>query len=229
MKHGNEGTVGESDPADDGLRDRRRLLKAATGIALAALAGACTPVFPGMGPPPRLFVLTPKSVFPDSLETVDWQLVVEPPRAPAGLTTTRIALQREAVELEYYARANWADLAPDMVQTLVLESFENSGRIVAVGRESLGLRADYVLKLELREFQSEYTSGDLPDAHVRLTAKLVKMPQRTIIASESFEASVGAQADRIEDIVAAFDEALGKTLKNLVVWTLQTGQASWRA
>jgi len=210
-------------------QDRRRLLKTSTLLALGTLTSACAGVLPGAGPPPRLFRLTPKNTFPDGLETVGWQLVIEPPLAPAGLATTRIALHRATVELEYYARANWADLAPAMIQTLIVESFENSGKIVAVGRDSLGLRADFVLKMELREFQSEYSASAPPNAHVRLNAKLVKMPQRTIIGSESFEAKVAASADRIEDIVGAFDEALGKSLKGLVVWTLQTGQSRWRA
>ncbi len=206
-------------------QDRRRVLKTAVLLGFATLASGCTGVLPGAGPPPRLFRLTPKSTFPGDLEPVDWQLVIETPLAPAGLDTTRIALQRASVELEYYARANWTDVAPTMIQTLVVESFENSGKIVAVGRESLGLRADFVLKLELREFQSDYSGGLVPDAHVRLNAKLVKMPQRTIVGSQSFEAKVSATADRIEDIVAAFDNALGKSLKELVLWTLQTGQS----
>ncbi|MFT5181178.1 MAG: cholesterol transport system auxiliary component [Alphaproteobacteria bacterium] len=210
-------------------QDRRRLLKTATLLAFGALTGGCAGMLPNTGPPPRLFRLSPKSTFPSDLETVGWQLVIEPPLAPAGLDTTRIALHRAAVELEYYARANWTDLAPAMIQTLVVESFENSGKIVAVGRESLGLRADFVLKLELREFQSEYDDNGIPAAHVRLNAKLVQMPQRTIIGSDSFEAKIGASADRIEDIVAAFDDALGKTLKDLVVWVLQTGQSRRRA
>ena len=211
------------------IQDRRRLLKTMTLVAFATLTSACAGVLPGTGPPPRLFRLSPKNTFPDGLPTVAWQLVIEPPLAPAGLDTTRIALHRAAIELEYYARANWTDLAPAMIQTLVVESFENSGKIVAVGRESLGLRADFVLKMELREFQSEYTTNERPNAHVRLNAKMVKMPQRTIIGSESFEARVGANADRIEDIVGAFDKALGKALKDLVVWTLQTGQSARRA
>lgn len=219
--------LAERSPAP--TQHRRGMLKNAGLLAAAALASACTNVLPGAGPPPRLFQLTPKSTFPDDTAPVDWQLVIEPPLAAAGLDTTRIALHRAAVELEYYARANWIDLAPAMIQTLVVESFENSGKIVAVGRESLGLRADYVLKLELREFQSEYDGGEIPNAHVRLNAKLVQMPQRTIIGSQSFTSKVRARADRIEDIVAAFDEALGKALKDLVLWTLHTGQASRRA
>lgn len=229
MRRGSKMSAGEIAKPIGSVQDRRRLMKAVTALAFTALTGACANVLPGVGPPPRLFRLSPKSTFPEGLATVDWQLVVEPPLAPAGLATTRIALHRAAVELEYYARANWTDLAPAMIQTLVVESFENSNRIVAVGRESLGLRADFVLKMELREFQSEYPDSGPPNAHVRLNAKLVKMPQRTIIGSESFEAKVAASADRIEDIIGAFDEALGKSLKELVVWTLQTGQSRWRA
>ena len=210
-------------------QNRRRLLKSMSALAFGTLVSACSSILPNTGPPPRLFRLSPKSTFPGGMKTVDWQLVIETPLAPAGLNTTRIALHRAAVELEYYARANWTDLAPAMIQTLVVESFENSGKIVAVGRESLGLRADFILKLELREFQAEYAAEGLANAHVRLTAKIVKMPQRTIIGSESFEAKVSAKADRIEDIVAAFDEALGKSLKDLVVWTLATGQSARRA
>ena len=43
-----------------------------------------------------------------------------------------------------------------MVQTLMVESFDNFRCVVSVGRDTIGLRADYVLKSELREFQAEY-------------------------------------------------------------------------
>ena len=201
---------------------RRRLLGALAVLPLAGVTAACTGALPGQGPPPRLFRLTPKSTFGAELPIARWQLVIEVPIAPAGLDTTRIALHRNATELLHYARANWTDRAPTMAQTLIVESFENSGKIVAVGRESLGLRADYVLKTELREFQSEY-AGKQPTAHVEINAKLVQMPRRAIVAAKRFNARVPAGADRIEDIVAAFDVALGKVLKDLVSWTLIAG------
>ena len=62
-------------------------------------------------------------------------------------------------QIEYYARSGWADRAPLMVQTLMIESFENSKKIVSVGRESIGLRADFILKTELRELQAVYYNG----------------------------------------------------------------------
>jgi len=205
---------------------RRDVLRGAGALSATALLAACGLDLPGQGPPPRLFRLSPKSTFAQELPRVDWQLVIEEPLAPTGLNTTRIPLHRRAVELEYYARANWTDRAPAMVHTLVVESFENSAKIVAVGRESLGLRADFVLKLELREFQAEYNDAGQPSAHVRINAKLVKMPQRAIVGSERFEASVPASSDTMDAIIEAFDDALGAALKRLVGWTLQTGQAN---
>ena len=59
---------------------------------------------------------------------------------------------------------------------MLIESFENSGKIVAVGRESAGLRSDFVLRTELREFQAEYFEPGPPKMRVRRSAKLAEMP-----------------------------------------------------
>lgn len=215
--------------ATDGA-PRRVFLRGLGALSLTTALAGCGvgELLPGQGPPPRLFRLSPKSTFDTELPNVDWQLVIEEPISPTGLSTTRIPLQRRAVELEYYARANWTDRAPAMVHTLAVESFENSERIVAVGRESLGLRSDFVLKLDLREFQTEYSGNGPPEAHVRLNAKLVQMPQRTIIGSQRFARRIPAKADTLDEIVMAFDDALGKVLKELVTWTLRTGQDARR-
>jgi cholesterol transport system auxiliary component len=175
--------------------------------------------------PPNLYRLTPKSTFGDDLTPVNWQLVVDIPVAPAGINSQRIALMRTPIQVEYYANANWTDRAPLMLQGLIVESFENSGMITSVGRQSVGLRSDFVLLVEMREFQMEYfESGAAPNAHVRINCKLVEMPGRFIIANSSFEAVEPATADTMLAIVDAMDVALGKVLKGIVRWTLTTGQ-----
>ena len=137
----------------------------------------------------------------------------------------RIALTRNLIQVEYYANSNWTDRAPLMVQGLIVESFENSGMITSVGRQSVGLRSDFVLLVEVREFQMEYGGGGPPNAHVRINCKLVEMPDRLIVANASFESIEPAAADSILPIVEAMDEALGKVLKSIVRWTLTVGEA----
>jgi cholesterol transport system auxiliary component len=216
-----------------------------TVIAAALIGlGACSSIIPGADrDPPKLYDLSPKSTFAKNLPRARWQLVVEPPIAAAGLSSARIALKRHLLRLEYYAQAAWTDTTPTMIQTLIIESFENSGRIVSVGRTSAGLRSDYVLQTSLREFQAEYSNKGLakkamdksenknaagPTVRVSINAKLVKMPDRTIIASRTFDHVVIANSNGMEEIVAAFDDALGKALKRIVQWTLLRGDRNWR-
>lgn len=209
-----------------GPHGRRRVLRAALALAFASALGSCDIPIPGQGPPPELYRLTPKSTFREDLPTVTWQLLLERPLTNASIDTTRIGLRRTPTSVEYYARANWSDRAPQMMQTLMIESFENSGRILAIGRDSVALRADFVLKTDLREFQAEYLEGPNPKARVTIIAKLVQMPRRVIVGSKKFEAVIPAESDTMVAIIYAFDAALGKILKRLVEWTLLTGEAS---
>ena len=188
---------------------------------LAALAG-CS-ILPKVQDPTTLYTLTPKNTFPPDLPNVNWQLVVELPTAAAGIDSSRIALSHDPFTLEYYAKAAWTDNAPGMVQTLLIESFERTGKIVAVGPESAGLRPDYILKTDLREFQDNYRNGDpLPTVSVRVSAKLVAMPQRRIVRAIDTDKSVKATGPKFEDVLTAFDDALGHVLKEIVVYTLTT-------
>lgn len=219
------------------IRMARRKVRGASAVAalMLALVAGCGVQLPGTGERAQLYVLTPKSTYPADLPKVDWQLLVEKTVSPAGLDTPRIAVAYSPIELDYFARSNWTDRAPEMVLRLLVESFENSGKIIAVGRDSVGLRSNLVLKTELREFQAEYErgtassqngasgSGKAPKIRVRIAAKLVKMPQRVIVASATFEHVVPAERNNMEAIVGAFDEALGKVLKHIVVWTLTEG------
>lgn len=216
---------------------RSRLFFLAFLVALGAITAGCVELPGSKTKAPRLYVLTPKSTFDKKLPVVQWQLLVDTPVAPAGLSTARIAMQDSPYELRYFQHANWTDFAPQMVQALVIESFENSNRIVSVGREQIGMRSDFQLKSELREFQAEYGRRMPPDtttlgpkepppwARVRINVKLVKMPQREIVATQTFERRVRARANKMADIIEAFDTALGKVLKSMVSWTLKSGVA----
>ena len=122
-----------------------------------------------------------------------------------------------------------------MVQTLMVESFENSKKIVGVRRKHIGLRSEFVLKNELREFQSEYTqrlaqdvstysgASAPPVIRVQINTKPLKMPRREIVASQTFERKIKAECNSIQAIIGTFDRSIRKVLKSIVVWTLKTG------
>jgi len=169
-----------------------------------------------------LYTVTPKSTFDPDLPSVYWQLAVEAPVAAANLNTGRIAIAMTPTSTDYYAKVAWTDRAPLMVQTRIVDSFENTRKIVAVSRESIALRANYVLQPDLRNFEAMYFYGQPPIVKVRIIAKLVRMPDRQIIGVATFERCVRARADKVPKVVEAFDQALGSVIKRLVSWTLRT-------
>ena len=196
---------------------------AVCAVAVIALTGCqALSAIDSAAEPTDLYTATPKSTFDLDLPNVYWQLAVEVPVSAASLNTGRIAIQMSPTSTDYYAKVAWTDRAPLMVQTRIVDSFENTRKIVAVARESIALRANYVLQPDLRNFEAMYFYGQPPIVKVRIIAKLVRMPDRQIIGVASFERCVRARSDKVPKVVDAFDQALGSVIKRLVSWTLRT-------
>jgi cholesterol transport system auxiliary component len=187
-------------------------------VPVLALAG-CASLFVAT-PPGHLYRLSADGAYPATLPRVTAQLLVDLPQAPAGIDTTRIALTRAPFSLDYYADSEWADRVSALVQTALLASFENSKAITAIDRESIGLRADFILKTEIRHFEAMGDGSAPPTVWVAMTARLVAMPQREIIAQASFERRVPATASEVPAVVAAFNTAADAVIKDIVVWTV---------
>ncbi|HEV2676964.1 MAG TPA: ABC-type transport auxiliary lipoprotein family protein [Aliidongia sp.] len=204
------------------IKHASRALLLGLALGLAGCSAALTST------PPSLYVLQPKTTYDTNLPVVSYQLVVTVPDAPQSLDTARIALARSPTTIDYFASSAWTDRAPVMVQDLLVESFENTRKIVSVGRDTSGLRADYVLLTDLRDFEARYYEGTNkpPQVRVRLTAKLIKMPEREIIGGLDAVKLSDAEHNDIDSIVAAFGEATGNAMKMIVQWTLRTAPAT---
>ncbi|HEY6432518.1 MAG TPA: ABC-type transport auxiliary lipoprotein family protein [Acetobacteraceae bacterium] len=178
-----------------------------------------------MFPPsaPQLYTLTPRIGNTRSGPLVHDQLVVVVPVAPESLDTERIALTRDGILLDYFAGSAWTDRAPAMLQGLLVDALQNSGRIVAVGRGSSDISPDYLLETELRDFEARYTGPDEqpPTIVVRVVGQLIKASDRKVIASVLATAQVRAAHNDLGSVVGAFDTAVGDVLTQIVNTTLQ--------
>jgi cholesterol transport system auxiliary component len=194
----------------------RRFVPSVIVLALAGCSGLL-----GGSAPAHLYRVTPKSTYPANLPHRPVQILVDVPLAPAGLDTSRISLSRSAVSIDYFADSEWTDRAPLLVQTALVESFENSGTINAIERESVGLRADFILRTEIRHFEAVYESPNgPPEVWAAINVRLVNPSNRDIVAQSSFERRQQASTNEVPSIIEAFDEALGGVMKDIVVWTV---------
>ncbi len=201
----------------DRLLARRRLIGAASYLLPL---GGCSVLFPPSAP--QLYTLTPRIGNTRSGPLVHDQLVVVVPVAPESLDTERIALTRNGIVLDYFAGSAWTDRAPALLQGLMVDALQNSGRIVAVGRGSSDLNPDYLLETELRDFEARYAGAGVPPTIVvRMVTQLIKASDRKAIASVLATAQVPAARNDLGSIVDAFDAAVGDVLTQIVNATLQ--------
>jgi cholesterol transport system auxiliary component len=163
---------------------------------------------------------------PTDAPRVHWQLVIDRPLSDPALDSPRIAVRPRANELQSYAGARWTAAAPDLVETALLRRFQDSDRIVAVGRGRDALRADYLLQLDLRAFESVYDSeNETPHAHIALYATVLDAGSRNVVAGRLFEHDAAASDKALPAVVDAFGAALSALSVEVVDWTLASGEA----
>jgi cholesterol transport system auxiliary component len=195
-----------------------RIMRRLVLLGVPALA-ACSSLLPQPAPPPPLYRLNPATQFTAPGPLVPVQLVVDPPLAQAALDTTRVALTRSPTTLDYFADAAWTDHLSAMVQALLVASLDNAHRLAAVGPQSGDLRADVALVTNLRHFEAVYSGKGAPKWHIEISAKLVAMPGRTLIAGRDFSTETPASANAMPAIIDAADAAWRRVAAEIADWT----------
>jgi cholesterol transport system auxiliary component len=137
------------------------------------------------------------------------------PQVSAGLASDRIVVLHSGERLDYYSAARWAAPTPAMLQMLVIDTLRASNRFAMVETDAGPFPAEYLLSMELRHFEAEYTGSAPPTVHVTLDANLGRRGRRDAIVGCSADSQVKAESDRMQAVVAAFEQATGQALAQL--------------
>ena len=197
------------------------IARSLAAFVLLVLTG-CGGILPQPSPPPLLYRLTPASQFSAPARVVPLQLAVDAPSAEAALDTTRIALTRSPTTLDYFADAAWTDRLSSILQAELIVSFDKADRLAAVAPQGGALRADVMLVSTLDHFEAVYDEKGAPTWRIELMAKLVRLPERTLIAERAFSAEVPARQNAVPAIVQAANAAWQRVASDIVDWTATT-------
>ena len=184
-------------------------------FACALLAG-CALVQPPK-PAPETYDLTAPSSF-GQIGSSRAQLLIANPSSVAVLDTERIVLRPDPVVVTYLKGAQWTDKLPRLVQIRIVEAFENTGRIRAVGRPGEGLLIDYQLVLDIRRFEADTATGL---AVVEISAKLLNDRNGRVVATQLVGGQASLAGSGKDEIVLALDAASQAAMERIVTWTLR--------
>jgi cholesterol transport system auxiliary component len=169
----------------------------------------------------QFYTVNALKTYPQTHEAVDATIVIQNAAISKGLEGNKIMLMHSPQRLDYFAMARWSAPLSTMVQTSLVESFENSEVLERVSGERAGIKPDYSLLLEVQDFQAEYQEmNEAPIIHIKLVAKLVDYPQRNLRASFTAQTYQQAQENELGDIMQAFDQAFAGAQALLIEETL---------
>jgi ABC-type uncharacterized transport system auxiliary subunit len=150
-------------------------------------------------------------------------LRVATPLANPGLDSARIMLVQADHRMNFYAGSRWPGTAPEVIGALAVETLRTSGEWNWVQDSASAFPADYLLHITLRRFEADYSAGGgAPQVQVVLDCTLGRREGREVIASFVAQGAATAAADRMSEVVAAFEQATRAALQSL---SQQAGEA----
>ena len=187
----------------------RSLAALAVAAALSGLLAGC-----GSGAAPATYDL---AALPGSGRPlgVGRSVVVAEPVTLQTFDGDRIIVKDASGGVSFLGGGQWSDRLPRLVQTRMIQSFENAGRLRSVSRPGDRVTADYNLISEIRSFEVSAGTGE---AVVALSAKLVSESTNRVAAARIFEARVRVSAVDAPNAARGLDEALSGVLGQMARW-----------
>jgi cholesterol transport system auxiliary component len=183
--------------------------------AAALLLAVCLPLAAcGGGPTPTTYDLSAPRDF--GRTGGGPPMVVAEPTTVQTLDSDRVIVKDSSGALSFLGGAQWADQVPKLVQTRLVQTFENGGRLASVSRPGERIVPDLQLNTDIRSFNIDAASGS---AVVEITAKLVGDKTGRIQRARLFSARVPAGAVDGGAAAQALDKALSQVLIQIVRWT----------
>ncbi len=172
-------------------------------------------------------IITPQvHVAPDpAWPKVAWQLAVARPNANDMLDSRRMAVIPSPGQIQVYKGVSWDDTVPNVLQDAVVNAFEDSGKILGVAHQTSGLRTDFALQLDIRDYQAVYRDAATPpEVTLVINAKLIDYTTTRAVASRTFRQTVPASGTAVPAVAQAFDTALSAFAHDVVGWSLSSGE-----
>jgi len=190
-------------------------------LLLALAVSGCSGLLRSDAKPVQVYTLSAGAVSSgggaDPTSGLNASLRVAHPLAAPGLDTAQIVLLEPDHRMDVYAASAWAADAPALIESLASQTLRSSGEWSSVEDAESPFPADYLLQISIRHFEADYGDGSdaPPTVHVTLDCTVGAEDARSIDASFAASGSAVASANRLSEVVAAFQQATDLALRSM--------------
>jgi cholesterol transport system auxiliary component len=141
-------------------------------------------------------------------------LAITEPAAPAPADSDRIVVRTGPSAVAVVKGAQWAERLPRLLQTRLIQTFENAKLLKSVSRPGDGATPDHALAWDVRRF--EVDAGDNM-ARVEVSVRLLDTSGK-IVAAQIFSSEAPGEAGEGNMAAQALDAASNNVLRQIVAW-----------
>lgn len=155
---------------------------------------------------------------------------LEAPVGTVGVFRTNAVFQRESAgdrlltithgKAAYVADTRWVAPAASLWDEAVVAAFDADPGHVRIVSRGEPTPAAYILRLDVRNFETHYDQGEKAPPQVVVRARALMVPSKGGAPAEKlFEKRVRASDNRVGAIIPAYDKAVADILSEIVAWT----------
>ncbi|NQY42273.1 MAG: membrane integrity-associated transporter subunit PqiC [Legionellales bacterium] len=142
-------------------------------------------------------------------------LSIDTPSAVRGLQTNAMLYSERDFQIGQYAYSKWEAAPANLLQDLLLESFNKAGVFKAVVDSSFAKTANWKLSIRILQWHQIFLESP-SEIWVSYIANIYDIKKNKIIASKLFEAKVPCATDDAYGGVVAMNQAMKKLIPKTI-------------
>lgn len=146
------------------------------------------------------------------------QILVATPTALKALDSQNIVINPASGSIAYLSGAQWGDRLPNMIQSRLVQAYENTGLLGGVGRPGDGLAINYQILTDIREFGIRASTSP-QTAVVEIGVRVMDDKNGHIRSTKVFRNIVQVRGSGNNAYLAALNQAFEKTAFEIVSWS----------
>jgi len=148
------------------------------------------------------------------------QILIAIPSALKIFDGEDIVVSHDGGSIAYLRQAQLSDRLPQMVQTRLVQAFEDSGLFGGVGRPGDGLATNYQLLSDVRSFG--ILGHTLPQmAQIEISLRIIDDRNGVVRAARVFSSRQAVIGDGNTAYAQALERAFSVLLRDIVNWTVE--------
>ena len=151
-------------------------------------------------------------------ENENWSVTIAEPTVQLAYNTDKIMIQAQKGQTTFYPNGRWSDNLPNLVQSKIIQSFENAGLGDKISKPSFGDENGQKLIIDVRQFHIH--QGKTSMAKVIFFAKLSN-PDGKVVKTKLISTTAPVAGEDEPAAAKALSKAFQKNIEALMKWSIE--------